>query len=76
MNGLIVAILAFVIGSLISQKPGPEMEELFHIGTSYGPLPESFVKASNISDKLKAEAIRAEKLINNINTLDEPIPTI
>ena len=84
MNGLIVAILAFIIGSLITQKPGPEMEELFDIGTSYGPLPESFVKSSNVSEELKAEALRAEKLMTknnvlkqslNINALDEPIPT-
>ena len=84
MNGLIVAILAFIIGSLLTQKPGPEMEELFDIGTSYGPLPESFVKSSNVSGELKAEALRAEKLITknnvikqslNINALNEPIPT-
>ena len=40
--GLIVAILAFVIGSLISQKPDPETERLFEIGTSFGPIPEAF----------------------------------
>lgn len=84
MNGLIVAILAFIIGSLITQKPDPEMEELFYVGTSYGPLPESLMKSSNVSAEFTAEALRAEKLLtksNNVKVkspqiiaLDEPIP--
>lgn len=79
-----MAILAFIIGSLITQKPDPEMEELFYVGTSYGPLPESLMKSSNVSAEFTAEALRAEKLLtksNNVKVkspqiiaLDEPIP--
>ena len=62
MNGLIVAILAFVIGSLITQKSDPEMEEIFDIGSSFGPIPETFKK--NVSAEFAAEAMRVEKLLS------------
>ena len=71
MNGLIVAILAFVIGSLITHKPDPEMEELFDIGTSYGPLPASIKLSSNGSAKFSAEVKQAEKIMNENNDIKE-----
>ncbi len=84
MTSLIVAILAFVIGSLISQKPGSEMEELFDIGVAYGPIPEIFEESFNVSTKFTAEALRAEELYTKNRILkgqsrpniviDQPIP--
>lgn len=39
LTSLIVGILAFVVGSLMSPKPTAEEEKLFDVGTAYGPLP-------------------------------------
>ena len=60
LTGLIVAVLAFVIGSLVSKKPDAEMEKLFDLGVAYGPLPADSVKGS---PSLAVEAIEVEKVL-------------
>ena len=64
MSALVVAILSFVIGSLLSQEPSTEEKELFDVGTSYGPIPEDFKKFGT-SAKFAGEAMRAEKQLND-----------
>jgi sodium/proline symporter len=65
LPGLITAIAAFVIGSLVSKKPDPEMESLFDVGVAYGPLPANKVTASSA---LAAEAMEVEKVLKRGST--------
>jgi len=61
LSGLIVAIVAFVAGSLCSAKPDRKTEEMFDIGTAYGPLPKNIAQGS---PALAAQGIRVEEILD------------
>jgi len=72
MSGLIVAILAFVIGTLCSPQPDKKQEELFTIGTAYGELPAGAAGSA----ALAFEAAAAEDVLSARVPRALPDPTL
>lgn len=76
LTGLIVAILAFVVGSLVSKRPSPEEEKLFTIGTAYGQLPAGAVGSASLAVEVEAaeEILCRRGTSKRIVALPQPTP--
>lgn len=70
MSGLIVAVVVFVVVSLLSKRPDKRAEELFEIGTAYGELPAGAAGSAALA--FEAQAAEEVMAARGVRVLPDP----